>query len=444
MNYTIYCNGQKIEPSGISKIYNGETLIWEKMALPVFSIQEIGEISEDLRLTAGGILAPPFLTQESKFYDMNLNELSFNLGAVSVSKSPYVLTYYEVEYDNFGDITGLKPAQTYNDWKPRLVIGDRLVYSPGVNYNAIITADDSLNFSVERFRDGNSAFCNDGKSNGPYTEDNSLTDADQRPEFYCFSGDTYLYHDFPFKESEAPTTDNGGEGGEVSYNVSYQKGKSVVINSQLFLIAVSNDGKRKVFLKGTEIVLQNDNGEIIHLCNIPEGHKLRDIRARVANDIILIAYDRMLMLFNASSGEQIQPQFLDNADGYTLTFESALTYDSSKFDFITELVYRGGDYVFMAHSDDNGTLVFYSRDGKNWFGDEAFEYTKKDGTGSSITKTEGGFLKYDVEYKTISGLYSPGLGRLVYNNGFYFLGRGSDNRGTRLFRLNIDGGGQNA
>lgn len=459
MNYTIYCNGQKIEPAGISKIYDGKTLIWEKMALPAFSIQEIGGVPEDLRLTASGILAPPILTQESKFYDMSLNELSFNFGAVSVSKSPYALTYYEPEYDDFGAITGFGPAQTYNDWKLRLVIGDRLVYSPGVNYNAIITADNSFNFSVERFRDGNSAFCNDGQDDGPYEESQtySIHDA-QLPELYYFSGNTYLYHDFPFKEREVSTPDNGGEGGEVSYNVSYQKGKSVVINSQLFLIAVSNDGKRKVFLKGTEIVLQNGNGGLIHLCNIPGGYKLKDIRARMANDIILIVYDKTLMLFNASSGEQIQPQFLDNADGYTITFDMAV---GSKYNFITELVYGGGAYVFMAHSDGDETFVFYSRDGEKWVGKSAYEYTTKDGTKNTITKTEGGFLKYNVELfnynssatvqfppiyekASPSEIYSPGLGCLVYNNGFYFLGRGSDNRGTRLFRLNIDGGGQNA
>lgn len=437
MNYKIFYNGKEIEPAGISQIYSGSTLIWEKKKQPAFYIEKVGKISNDVWLTAGGILAPPYLTEAVEFYDLGLNRLSFNMSAVS--KPRVSLTYYtEDKVDEWGEVTEWG-KHSYDKWNPQLIIGDSLIYSPGVNYNTIIRADASLNFTAEAFRDSGSAFINDGrayvgKDGTPFKD--ALT-----PEFYTFSGDNYFYHTFPFKEEAyyTPEEDYSAEG-DKKYYVSYQNGKSIVVNSGLLLLGASSDGTKKVFAKdNSSIVLQNGSGGFIHLCDLTNSFNVKNARVRIANDIILIAHDRELLLFNSSTGAEIQPKFLKGTIS-TYTFKSALAYETEKYDVITELVYGGGYYLFMIGSEDRNTFLFYSKDGETWTGEIPTTYKgATDGEGGELpVPSTGGVLKRATDADIVSLNYSPGLGSLVYNDGFYLLGNNDDgNEPSALYKIHF-------
>lgn len=437
MNYKIYYNGNEIEPAGISQIYSGSTLIWEKKKQPAFYIEKVGKIDAVVMLTAGGILAPLYLTEEGKFYDLELNALTFDMS--SVSKPRVSLTYYtQDKVDEWGEVTEWG-KHSYDKWNPQLIIGDRLIYSPGVNYNTIIRADTSLNFTAEAFRDSGSAFINDGRADA-YSDGTPFEDA-LTPEFYTFSGDNYLYHTFPFKEGTygGPDEDYNAEW-DKTYSVSYQNGKSIVMSSELFLLGISKDGTKKVFAKdNSSIVLQNGSGGFIHLCDLTNSFNVKNARVRVANDIILIAHDRELLLFNSSTGAEIQPKFLKGTIS-TYTFKSALVYETEKYDVITELVYGGGYYLFMIGREDRNTFLFYSKDGETWTGEIPTTYKgTTDGEGGILpVPAEGGILKRPADSGLISFKYSPGLGSLVYNGGFYFVGNNDDgNEPSALYKIHF-------
>ena len=437
MNYKIFYNGKEIEPAGISQIYSGSTLIWEKKKQPAFYIERVGKIDAVVMLTAGGILAPLYLTEEGKFYDLELNALAFDMNAVS--KPRVSLTYYtEDKVDEWGEVIEWG-KHSYDKWNPQLIIGDSLAYSPGVNYNTIIKADASLKFTAEAFRDSGSAFINDGradvgKDGAPYED--ALT-----PEFYTFAGDNYFYHTFPFKEEVyyTPEEDYSAED-DKKYYVSYQNGKNIVVNSGLLLLGASSDGTKKVFAKdNSSIVLQNGSGGFIHLCDLTNSFNVKNARVRVANDIILIAHDRELLLFNSSTGAEIQPKFLKGTVS-TYTFKSALAYETEKYDIITELVYGGGYYLFMIGSEDRNTFLFYSKDGETWTGEIPTTYKgATDGEGGALpVPSTGGVLKRATDADIVSLNYSPGLGSLVYNGGFYFVGNNDDgNEPSALYKIHF-------
>lgn len=438
MNYKIFYNGKEIEPAGISQIYSGSTLIWEKKKQPAFYIERVGKIDAVVVLTAGGILAPLYLTEEGKFYDLELNALAFDMSAVS--KPRVSLTYYtEDKVDEWGEVTEWG-KHSYDKWNPQLIIGDRLIYSPGVNYNTIIRADTSLNFTAEAFRDSGSAFINDGRASG-VNSDGIVYAKERTPEFYTFAGDNYFYHTFPFKEEAyyTPEEDYSAED-DKKYYVSYQNGKSIVVNSGLFLLGASSDGTKKVFAKdNSSIVLQNGSGGFIHLCDLTNSFNVKNARVRIANDIILIAHDRELLLFNSSTGAEIQPKFLKGTVS-TYTFKSALAYETEKYDVITELVYGGGYYLFMIGSEDRNTFLFYSKDGETWTGEIPTTYKgATDGEGGILpVPAEGGILKRPADSGLISFKYSPGLGSLVYNGGFYFVGNNNDgNEPSTLYKIHF-------
>lgn len=436
MNYKIFYNGKEIEPAGISQIYSGPNLIWEKKKQPAFYIEKVGKIDAVVMLTAGGILAPLYLTEEGKFYDLELNALAFDMS--SVSKPRVSLTYYtEDKVDEWGEVTEWG-KHSYDKWNPQLIIGDRLIYSPGVNYNTIIRADASLNFTAEAFRDSGSTFINDGRASGVNSE--GIVYAKERtPEFYTFSGDNYLYHTFPFKEGTygGPDEDYNAEG-DKTYSVSYQNGKSIVMSSELFLLGISKDGTKKVFAKdNSSIVLQNGSGGFIHLCDLTNSFNVKNARVRVANDIVLIAHDRELLVFNSSTGEEIHPKFTEGSQ-YTYTFKSGLYYYTEKYDYITELVYGGGYYVFMIGDAHFRTILFYSKDGETWTGIQPDTYKEGDDGGMLPVPTDGGILKRPTDSGLVSFKYSPGLGSLVYNGGFYFVGNNIDgNEPSALYKIHF-------
>ena len=438
MNYKIFYNGNEIEPAGISQIYSGSTLIWEKKKKPAFYIERVGKIDAVVVLTAGGILAPLYLTEDGKFYDLELNALTFDMSAVS--KPRVSLTYYtQDKVDEWGEVTEWG-KHSYDQWNPQLIIGDRLIYSPGVNYNTIIRADASLNFTAEAFRDSGSTFINDGRASGVNSE--GIVYAKERtPEFYTFSGDNYLYHTFPFKEGTygGPDEDYNAEG-DKTYSVSYQNGKSIVMSSELFLLGISKDGTKKVFAKdNSSIVLQNGSGGFIHLCDLTNSFNVKNARVRIANDIILIAHDRELLLFNSSTGAEIQPKFLKGTVSI-YTFKSALAYETEKYDIITELVYGGGYYLFMIGNEYRNTFLFYSKDGETWTGEIPTTYKgATDGEGGELpVPSTGGVLKRATDADIVSLNYSPGLGSLVYNDGFYLLGNNDDgNEPSALYKIHF-------
>ena len=166
---------------------------------------------------------------------------------------------------------------------------------------------------------------------------------------------------------------------------------------------------------------------------------MKNARVRVANDIILIAHDRELLLFNSSTGAEIQPKFLKGTVS-TYTFKSALAYETEKYDIITELVYGGGYYLFMIGNEDRNTFLFYSKDGETWTGEIPTTYKgATDGEGGALpVPSTGGVLKRATDADIVSLNYSPGLGSLVYNGGFYFVGNNSDGKEpSALYKIHL-------